>query len=260
MQNTNDADTTGKNVVAIAGWKPKRRATEFVPTVSARQILDALAYIMKTNDLGVIYGGPGVGKTRTINHFRDLLEEEKAGHVWVATISPSVSTVVPMLYAIAHALDVVSAGTGARSYHLAIAKRLATAKRSILVIDESQHLVDGALEELRALHDASGAAIALVGNDGVYRRISKFAQIHSRVGVRVKLSRPLHEDVVALVESRWGKVDEDAITLLEQVAMLPGALRLVVKVMDAASGKATGNAKAVRAACKMLGVELGGGR
>lgn len=255
MNDTNATETTAKNPVKI---RSKRRLTEFVETETSKQILNALTYAMVNNDLAVIYGWPGLGKTRTISHFVEHIENAKSGHVWLCTISPSVKTVVPMLGAIGEAVGVVARRTGARELFDRICSRLATTKRCLLVIDEAQHLDQDALEEIRAIHDSSGAGIALVGNDLVYKRLVKHPQIHSRIGLRLPLPRPLEADVQALVVARVGKAaDDSAIELLEEIATLPGALRLVVKVLEVCKGKPKVDAKMVRTACKVLGVELG---
>lgn len=253
----NESETTSQNVVPIESYRTKRRATVFVPTHTSKAILDALAYTTNEDDLAVIYGEPGVGKTRTVHHFKSQLEESKNAHAWLTTISPSISTVVPMLTAIAKTVGVVAHESGARNLHDAICQRLATTRRAILIIDESQHLKRPALEELRSLHDTSGCAVALVGNEEVYRRLSQHPQLHSRVGVKLKLARPHETDVHDLVRSRWGSADDETLEMLDQISQLPGALRLVVKVMNASSKSRT--TKGVRSACRMLGVDLGGG-
>lgn len=251
--------TENDNVIPLKS-RESRRGGEFVPTNTARRILDSLGYAMREEDLAVIYGEPGVGKTRTIQHFREQLEEQKSAHVWVVTISPSISTVVPMLTSIANAVGVVTHESGARRLHDAISAKLASARSAILIVDEAQHLRKPALEELRAIHDSSERAVALVGNEEVYRRLAQHPQLHSRVGVRLKLSRPKEEDVRRYVVTRWAvngfKLDEEAFHLLDQISQLPGAMRLVTKVMKAADKERT--AKGVRTACKMLGVDLGG--
>lgn len=244
------------NVVPINA-RASKRVGEWVPTNTSRRIIDSLAYTMREEDLAVIYGEPGVGKTRSIDHFRSTLEDSKNAHVWVVTIAPSIATVVPMLTAIAEAVGVVTHESGARHLHRAIAARLSASRRAILIVDEAQHLKKPALEELRAIHDASERAVALVGNEEVYRRLAQHPQLHSRVGVRLKLSKPKEEDVRRYVTTRWGhKVDEEAYELIDQVSQLPGALRLVTKVMKNCDKDRS--VKGVRTACKMLGVDLGG--
>lgn len=244
------------NVVPL---RTKRKADPFVMTRTSKFILDALAYTLKEDDLAVIFGAPGIGKTRSIEHFRQTIEETKSAHVWMTTIAPSISTVVPMLDAIAQSVGVVAHTSGARNLHLAICERLTARKNAALIVDETQHLRANALEELRSIHDATGCAVVLVGNDQVHKRLAAHPQLFSRVGVRLRLAPPGNEDVAKLVESRWGVVDAETFELLDQIAQLPGALRLVGKVMKFASNTRAQNAKGVRAACRMLGVELGGG-
>lgn len=256
MQADNSPRSEAENgiVIPISERRTKRRS-QFVKTAAATQILNALSYTVNEDDLAVIYGAPGVGKTRTIQQFSEQAGREL--NVWVTTVAPSISTVVPLLTAIALTVGVVDNGGGARTLHTNICRRFTSARRAILIIDEAQHLRKAALEELRAIHDATDTAVALVGNDEVYRRLAAHPQLHSRVGVRLRLPRPYELDVRTIVTSRWGTPDEDTLDLLDQISQLPGALRLVTKVMKAAPERTV---KGVRAACKMLGVELGGAR
>lgn len=249
--------TDSDNVVPL---RSKRRTDAFVDTLTSKSILNALSYTMREDDLGVIFGAPGIGKTRTIEHFRATVEESKSALTWMTTISPSISTVVPMLDAIAECVGVVAKESGARNLHRAICERLAARRNSILIVDETQHLKANALEELRALHDGTGCAVVLVGNDQVHKRLAAHPQLFSRVGVRLRLSPPNQEDVAKIIAAKWGaSVEPEAFDLLDQIAQLPGALRLMGKVMKIATNSRNQNAKGIRSACKMLCVDLGGG-
>lgn len=209
-------------------------------------------------DMGVICGGPGIGKTRTARHF----QEQHGGDVWIATMTPASAALVP-------ALEVVAEAVGARET-LSGARRIATAIRShvrgagkLLVIDESQHLAMSAIEELRQIHDATGIGIVFMGNEAAHARFANkvraanYAQISSRVGIKTMLTKPQPKDIAELCKA-WGIDDEDALDQLETLASRPGALRGVVKVLRlafaAGATKITGDN--LREPIAMLGAEV----
>lgn len=242
---------------AVERWlTAPRNADTFVETKTARRIQDALAFAKANGDLVCIYGGPGVGKTRSIGHFAG-----QYAHVWTVTATPSSSTVVPALEEIAEAVGVTDASGGARRIQRAIRQRI-RGLGGLLIIDEAQHLRPAALEEIRALHDATGVGLAFVGNVSVFSRLAggkqaSFAQLFSRIGLRLYLEAPVAADVAKLAKDRWNVTDRQVLELLGHVASQPGALRLVVKALGiAAESKRAITVDVVRAACVGLGIEV----
>lgn len=240
---------------AMATRHPSEREP-FVETASSERIASALAYAQSYHDMVAIYGGPGTGKTRTVYWYRSQYES-----VWIVTATPAVSTVVPALEEVAEALGISDPQGGARRLSRQIRAKVSDTG-GLLVIDEAQHLSMAAVEELRSIHDRTKVGLALVGNETSYARFAtgnrapSFAQIHSRLGLKLYLRRPRPEDVAAIAAS-WKVTDEDALKLLERVAQRPGALRSVTKVLRLAGA---GTAKAItlariRAAVDNLGAE-----
>lgn len=241
------------NVVTFPRARTEREP--FVETKSAELVLSALAYAKANQDMVCVYGSPGVGKTRAIRHFAAAYE-----HVWVTTMTPSISTVVPALEEIAESVGLKEPTGGARRISHAIRRRVGGLP-GVLIIDEAQHLKTAALEEIRSLHDAAEIGIALVGNEAVYARITgggrlaTFAQLYSRIGMRVHLDGPHARDVRAIA-GQHGIKDAAVLDILERAAQQPGALRLVGKIASLLKAKKTVTADAARAACDLLGVEV----
>lgn len=235
---------------------PAKPQTPFVETRTARRIQEALAFAKVHGDLACIYGGPGVGKTRSIDDFGT-----KYSHVWKVTATPSSSTVVPALEEIAEAVGVTDTGGGARRIGRSIRGRV-KGLGGLLIIDEAQHLKAAALEEIRALHDATQVGLAFVGNVSVFARLSggrqaSFAQLYSRIGIRLYLESPTSADVARLAKERWQVTDRDVLELLDHVSQQPGAMRLVVKALSMAAGTRRAiSVESVRAACTSLGIEV----
>jgi DNA transposition AAA+ family ATPase len=230
---------------------------DYVETRSSELITSALSFAKANGDLVCIYGGPGVGKTRSVEYFKT-----RERNVWVATMHSAVTTVVPVLEEIAEALGLPDQGGGARRLHQTIRRHVA-GLRGLLIIDEAQHLRTPAIEAIRSLHDATNVGVALVGNESVFTRITggarqaHFAQIYSRIGMRVGLAKPKADDVRMLVAKRWGVDDPEVLAELERVAAQPGALRLVTKIMSLCAKRGTPiTVDAVRRARKLLGAEV----
>jgi DNA transposition AAA+ family ATPase len=233
----------------------------YVSTPSSDMIMSVLTYAQMAADLAVIYGGPGVGKTRTISRY-----QETNPNVWVATMSPDCSTVSATLEEITEAFGLHGSGNFASSRMRRALCRKMRGTGGLLVIDEAQHLRNDGIEEIRSIHDATEIGVVLVGNESVYSRLTgghraaHFSQLFSRVGKKLRLNRPVKGDVIALAEALnvTGNVERD---LLLDIAQKPGALRGVVKTVRLAGMFAAGAGVAVteehiRSAWRDLGGEV----
>lgn len=206
----------------------------FIETPSAERITSTLAYAQASGDMVCIYGGPGVGKTTAIRHYAAQYD-----HVWVVTMDPATSAVVAALEELAEAVGIQEAHSGARRLSRAIRAQVRD-RRGLIIVDEAQHLSMAAIEQLRSIHDATGCGLALCGNEQMYGRLTggsrnaSFAQVFSRLGMRLYLGRPESSDVAAMA-ARHRCRDAKAVALLERVAGRPGALRTVHKILRLAS-------------------------
>lgn len=231
-------------------------APPFFRSPSAQKILDTLAYGQMAGDIVCVYGGPGVGKTVTLRHYRDTNPS-----VWIATMSPDSAGLVPCLEEVAEAIGLRDAGGGARRIARAIRRKI-EGTRGLLIIDEAQHLSTAALEELRiAIHDATGIGLVFAGNPEVYSRLTggnrsmRFAQIFSRIGMRLFIPRPTVGDVRALAAA-WGVKGAPEVELLKEVAAEPGALRGASKVLSLAA--MASESQITLAALRQARINLGG--
>lgn len=234
------------------------QAPEYVPTPSSEKITAALSYAQLANDISVIYGGAGLGKTTT------LLQYQRTNpNVWIATMSPCTAGAVPALEEVAESLGIEMHG-GAAKLQRAIIRRM-RGTMGLLIIDEAQHLGVAALDAMRALHDATNLGLALVGNESVYARMTGgnraayLDRLFSRIGKRVRLTRSLKGDIDALIDA-WNLKSRECRNVLHDIASKPGGLRGLTKVMRLASLFAAGANRAVtcediKAAWRDLGGE-----
>lgn len=223
--------TADMNRRAQGGIMPT--APGFVSTPTAARVLGALSYAQMAGDITVTFGGAGVGKSSACLHYR-----ESSPNVWIVTMTPSTAGVVTCLQEIAEAMG-LDTGGGAR----AIAKRVCKRVRDthgLLVLDEAQHLSVLALDEVRGIHDATGLGIALVGNEGVFARMSggrnaaQLDRLYSRVGKRLHVKSSTQADIDAVIRA-WGIEDMECRSVLVDIAKRPGALRTLTKTLRLAS-------------------------
>lgn len=204
-------------------------SAQFVATPTARAIHDVLAHAQDLPDMVTITGAPGTGKSSAICAY---VRANPNVHKLVA--EPALNTVRSLLQALASLLGVYDLGSQHRISRT-IARRL-TGARALLIVDEAQHLTSSMLDQLRTFHDQCPVGIALVGNEAVIgrleggRRSAEFAQLYSRVGMRLRVGRSARAvlaDAEALLEA-WG-VPEEVRPRLRAIARQPGALRAARK-------------------------------
>lgn len=232
-------------------------APEWIETPSGERMLAGLRYAQLASDMVVIYGGAGLGKTKSIERYHRI-----APNVFVATMTPAVHGVLGCLEEIAIGMGLREFPHSAPGLSRTIISRLRSTN-GLLVIDEAQHLNVQALDQVRSIHDAARVGIALVGNEQVYTRMSGgtraayLDRLFSRIGKRIALRRSTEADIDAVIDA-WGIADRDCRRHVHDIASKPGALRVLTKVLRLAASYAQAQARSlccddVRAAWKELG-------
>jgi DNA transposition AAA+ family ATPase len=206
---------------------------EWFDTVTSGQIEKLLGWAQRGR-IVLIACGPGTGKTKTIEHYRNSMP-----NVWVATMAPSTRGVNNMQMEILAALGERDAKGTPQALSRQIKERVRQSD-GLIVIDEAQHLSEQAVEEIRSWHDATGIGIALIGNETVISRLeggsrkAAYAQLYSRVSMRLVRNVPLPEDALALARA-WHIHDPQMQAFVQRVARLPGGLRSCTMMMELAT-------------------------
>lgn len=199
------------------------RQHDFVATAAATKIELALTYTQLAPDFAVVIGEPGAGKTAALRAY-----QSKGNNVWLATMSPDTSGKVPMLEELGLAMGMALKGGAANMRRQISAKVQRTG--GLILVDEAQHLDAKAIETLRSIHDSAGVGLVLCGNPKLLQTIARLDQVHSRMGRKVAVGKPVKADVAAVAE-QFGLKDKDGLRFLAELGRRPGGLRSVVKTL-----------------------------
>jgi DNA transposition AAA+ family ATPase len=241
-------DTTESRIVT---WleeldQPDEGAQAWVETPTSAKIVNAFEFARNTPSITVVYGGAGVGKSHTAKRYAAQNCPEYMGHgssctvrgAFYVTVTRSSRSLTGVLGRIA---DAVGCGTYFSRNDMIeahILERLGPG--DLLIIDEAQHLGLDALDGIRAFHDEAGIGIAYLGNQRFYSVVAKknlaadFAQLHSRIGMRLHVPNPEDGDVDAVLEA-WGVRGRQERAFGQAVASRPGGLRVLVHVLRQAA-------------------------
>lgn len=216
----------------------------YFETQTSRELTTLLSWA-KRGRIVCAATGAGLGKTETAKQFQACFP-----NVFRATMTPSTAGVNNMQTEVLEALgEKTPKGTPQ-----ALSRRVCELVRSLhlplLIIDEAQHLSEKAIEEIRSWNDKVGLGIALFGNVKVLRRIEgggrddAFAQLYSRLSMRMIRPLPLQADAVALADA-WGIHAEPLVNLIIRISQQPGGLRGVTMALEIASMIAAGERRAL---------------
>lgn len=208
-------------------------------TPTAKKITHMLRWAHR-GKIVVIAGDPGVGKTATFKQY-----QEDTPNTIMVTADKATTTVAGILLAVLNASGNVSR-VGGRPYTLKILilERL-RALNALIIVDESQHLDDDAVEMLRALHDDLGCGLVLAGNIDVVRRVQRgarvpaFAQLHRRVSWSEHFKRPSEGDMNILLDA-WNVTRPDERAFLQGIGAISGGLGTITMTLEMATIAADG--------------------
>lgn len=205
----------------------------FVKTRTAAELVETLAVAQTLPTMAVVVLGAGMGKTYTAQHYAATHP-----HVTLVTMRPTTSHVRGMLLQLAVTLGVRQRQPA--SMDIAIGERLQrNGRQTLLIVDEAQHLIDDAVNELRHFLDVYNCGIALLGNEELYGRFgisrekAAYAQLHSRVFARLHRLKPLQADIDAYVAA-WRMENREITDFVRAIGKKPGALRQIAQTLKLA--------------------------
>jgi DNA transposition AAA+ family ATPase len=230
---------------ALAAQMPE--VPGWVSTPTGEEIISTLTYCQMLPDWGLVTLGAGMGKTITARHYCATRPS-----AWRVTMRPRTGSVSTMLHEIAQAIGVTERNP--IKLDRAIGERLKrNGRHTLLIVDEAQNLVDAAVDQLRFFLDEYECGLCLMGNDELYTRsgLGKpregYAQIHRRIGPRLKLMRPRDADIAAVIAA-WKVEDPAIVRMLQAIGRKPGALGQITKTMQGAAVRAAGSGRPIELA------------
>lgn len=211
----------------------------YFPTETSTQLIRLLQYAQRGRiTVGAL--AAGISKSTAAEHFRAC-----NANVFLVTVFPSTSGIYGMLRSVLQQLGEPNASGSPEVLSNRVMARVRSLHNPLLVFDEAQHLTVRAIEEIRGWYDITGVGISLLGNKSLLQQLEggnrsdAFAQIFSRVSLRLVRLQPLSGDIEALLEA-WRITDEKICEEIHRIAKLPGALRSATWTLELAHMLASG--------------------
>ncbi|NOR71602.1 MAG: AAA family ATPase [Methylomarinum sp.] len=209
------------------------QAPGWVKTPTAAKIHHTLTYAQMSGVSSCVFGGAGVGKTLTCEHY-----QQNHNNVWIVTASPAASTYPASLKRIAKAVGLRGGANRAADLEDEIIQRL-KGTRGLLIIDEAQLLGMDSLWGIKHLFDVAKIGVAYVGSEQTYanlmgRKAEMNAPLFRRISKKQALKKPSKDDVGTLLTA-WGLSDRASIEFCLKIAVKPGALGMVTETLRLAA-------------------------
>lgn len=235
------------NVIPLANpGGVTRQIGDWAETETFKDIIRSLELVrtMEPPAITMIAGAPGVGKTKTLFHFKST-----ARNVLMHVAVQGEGGVWNLANELCQLLE-IDEPNGRRLPE--DRRRIAEAfgVGSLLIVDEAQYLVQRngrgrddvqAFEWLRGMAEDGWFNLALCGDMELPAFINAMPQLKSRIRRPVIVREASRADVLALVDGT-AFASDPAVTALHAVARMPGGLRNVVRVVGSAEIFAGGSA------------------
>lgn len=205
----------------------------FFPSQTATEIHHLLSWAQRGR-MTLWAGGPGTGKTTAAKEYA-----ERASNVWYVEVLKSTSSISALCIAVLEAMRDFTGPTGASRLSAYVRGKMRDTQ-GLLILDDAQHLNVDQIEEVRGWFDLTGVGVAFLGNERVVSRMeggvrkADFAQLYSRIGLRMIRATPLREDVEALADA-WQIDTAEVVALLHRIANRPGGLRTCTYALELAT-------------------------
>jgi DNA transposition AAA+ family ATPase len=156
----------------------------FVFTDNARAIFDTMRLCHMNDEIGVVIGDPGTGKTVALRHYAELSPD-------VILIEADLTyTAKILMQEIGRKLKIDISGSLHEVFD-AIVDKVKESHR-LIIIDESEHLPFRAMDLLRRIKDKADVGIIMAGTKVLLRNLKgkhgEYAQLYSRVGICTELT------------------------------------------------------------------------
>lgn len=229
--NNEKVDQTIKQYLTVS----KERLNNVQTTVfyeglyNTKNVLFACDYAHRHNDIALVSGDAGAGKTTALEHYT----KNNTGVIMVTADSCTTSATA--------ILRVIAEKVGKQTnYRKSVLMRELISQldgtNRLIIIDEADHLTLQALQAVRNLNDQAKVGIVLSGNDKIYRQMltgqkgQEFDQIRTRISVR---KRVVNDYTPEEIRNIFPALDERSLAFVLEVAMNE-SLRTAKKIYETA--------------------------
>jgi DNA transposition AAA+ family ATPase len=226
------------------------RTDRFLVTKEHRRFVEFCDACRRYRYIGICYGAPGVGKTRSarvyahwdriepylparagLGRWPKLLPSQMRTLLYTPTVVNSPKRIRDQIaelraYLIAFIYDRVHEKKPQASGSDTV-QRLR--RRELIVVDEADRLQMNGLEEIRDLYDRYDVAVVFLGLPGIEKRLARYPQLYSRVGF-VHHFKPLsQEEMHVVLQHKWRQL---ALAIAAITRITGGNFRLIQRLFS----------------------------
>lgn len=219
---TQRLSSTAAAVAATLPPRPPKSPSTFLNTLEHRRFIEFADAVRANRIIGLCTGPPGIGKTLSARQYSGADPWE----VWIdggwtkdpvipaTTLTARTAMWTPRAMTTPRELD-QALPTACQQVSWAISMDLnpdhvgvqgpgqGCAYTELLIVDEADRLKTINLEQIRDFYDRHNMGVILIGIPGLERRLSRYAQLYSRVGF-AHYYRPLNNtDLLTVLAHHW---------------------------------------------------------
>lgn len=194
--------------------------------VNTRRITECLQMAHASNEILLLYGPAGCGKTTALKHYSN-------SNNGVVYLEADATTGTPRAILLTLLESLGGQPIGSTTQIMKSILNTLRGTNRLIIIDEAQHLTERSFDTIRAINDKIGIGIVYSGNPSILkqmygRREQDFDQLFSRIGLHCELVNKYSLDDIRNIFSGLD-VSEDCIKYLKKLAQNKGGLRLMIK-------------------------------
>jgi len=203
-------------------------AGPFLVTKEHRRFVEFCDACRRYGYIGICFGVPGVGKTRSArvyahwDRIEPCLPTRAESRRWPKLRPSQMRTVLYTPNVVNSPKRIRDQISELRAYLLSfIYDRVAEQKpqaspsdsykrlrqRELILVDEADRLQMNGLEEIRDLYDRSDMAVVFLGLPGIEKRLARYPQLYSRVGFVHHLKPLSHEEMQVVLQHKWQQLE-----------------------------------------------------
>lgn len=215
----------------------------FIVTKEYRRFVEFCDACRRQRYIGICFGPPGVGKTLSAREYAGwdtsgtrLVDASNRAILYTPSVANNPRQILNDIQRLRERLSYRVLDTSPPSFE---PKPWPPPDcTELLIIDEADRLKMAALEQVRDCYDRNCFGVVLIGMPGIEKRLSRYAQLYSRVGF-VHQYRPLSvEELQGILQQKWGDLglklqasdftDTETVTAIAR--MTNGNFRLVQRL------------------------------